>query len=58
MWGGGSNRGGEKVVVVGGSNKNEVTQLREIMGDEDGRACVTVSEVHEAMGEGFAGLKK
>ena len=39
-------------------NKNEMTQLREIIADEDERAFVTVSEVHEAMGEGFAGLKK
>lgn len=54
----GSYSGAQKGMVFCVINKNEMTQLREIIADEDERAFVTVSEVHEAMGEGFAGLKK
>ena len=54
----GSYSGAQKGMVFCVINKNEMTQLRQIIADEDERAFVTVSEVHEAMGEGFAGLKK
>ncbi len=36
----------------------EVSRLKEIVAEVDPRAFVTVSNIHEAMGEGFAGLKK
>lgn len=54
----GSYSGEEKGMVFCVINKNEMTQLKEIIAAEDEHAFVTVSEVHEAMGEGFAGLKK
>ena len=54
----GSYSGEEKGMVFCVINKNEMTQLKEIIAAEDERAFVTVSEVHEAMGEGFSGLKK
>lgn len=54
----GSYSGEDKGMVFCVINKNEMTQLREIIASEDERAFVTVSEVHEAMGEGFSGLKK
>ena len=39
-------------------SNTEVARLKEIVAEEDPRAFVTVSNVHEAMGEGFAGLGK
>lgn len=39
-------------------SNTEVARLKEIVAEADPRAFVTVSNVHEAMGEGFAGLGK
>ena len=39
-------------------SNTEVARLKEIVAELDPRAFVTVSNVHEAMGEGFAGLGK
>ncbi|MCL2544790.1 MAG: YitT family protein [Clostridia bacterium] len=39
-------------------SNTEVARLKEIVAEVDPRAFVTVSNVHEAMGEGFAGLGK
>lgn len=38
-------------------NRTEVTRIKEIVAQEDPTAFVTLSTVHEAMGEGFSGLK-
>ncbi len=39
-------------------SNTEVARLKYIIMEEDPRAFVTVSNIHEAMGEGFAGLEK
>ncbi len=39
-------------------NNAEVARLKQLISEVDHRAFLTVSNVHEAMGEGFAGLQK